>query len=250
VLWYSESGKPDLGGHEDRDFRIYFQEELDNPEFIEKGFYRTYSVELDVSMLAVNTILQSEYLKDFEDATAHAIQYQHEDKKSGFTKVQGASGLPGVTGEFDNDLDEFVTCAGIFKKLRELINLWLKDVLRNDQYADNLITHLFRWLTTPQESKLYDPLLHRLVHKLMKKNFQHLIYRLRLLGCKIVYASFHKIIIHTERTTFDEAENFINFVLHTIKQNPMFAFLNVQPTEYWSILLFKDLFNYGGIKET
>src|SRR3569833_458251 len=24
LLWYSESGKPDLGGHEDRDFRIYY----------------------------------------------------------------------------------------------------------------------------------------------------------------------------------------------------------------------------------
>lgn len=24
VLWYSDSIKPDLGGHEDRDFRIYF----------------------------------------------------------------------------------------------------------------------------------------------------------------------------------------------------------------------------------
>lgn len=24
LLWYSDTGKPDLGGHEDRDFRIYF----------------------------------------------------------------------------------------------------------------------------------------------------------------------------------------------------------------------------------
>ena len=57
VLWYSDTTKPDLGGHEDKDFRIYFQEELDNPELISKGFFRGYSVELDLSMLAVNTIL-------------------------------------------------------------------------------------------------------------------------------------------------------------------------------------------------
>ena len=24
ILWYSDTSKPDLGGHEDRDFRIYF----------------------------------------------------------------------------------------------------------------------------------------------------------------------------------------------------------------------------------
>jgi len=24
VLWYSDTSKPDLGGHEDKDFRIYF----------------------------------------------------------------------------------------------------------------------------------------------------------------------------------------------------------------------------------
>jgi DNA polymerase epsilon subunit 1 len=34
ILWYSDTTKPDLGGHEDRDFRIYFQEEIENPEMI------------------------------------------------------------------------------------------------------------------------------------------------------------------------------------------------------------------------
>ena len=32
LLWYSDTSKPDLGGHEDRDFRIYYQEEIENPE--------------------------------------------------------------------------------------------------------------------------------------------------------------------------------------------------------------------------
>ena len=164
LLWYSDSPKPDLGGHEDRDFRLYFQEELENPEVCNKGFYRGYVAEIDLSILAVNTILQSDFLKDFEEASMIATQYKHDANQDGFTKIQN-------TGEFDTDLDEFVTCAPVFKKLRELINVWLKDVLNNDQYADNLISHLYRWLSSPADSKLYDPLLHRLVHKLMKKNF-------------------------------------------------------------------------------
>jgi DNA polymerase epsilon subunit 1 len=57
ILWYSDTNKPDLGGHEDRDFRIYFQDEIENPEVCLKGFYRGYTVEIDLSILAVNTIL-------------------------------------------------------------------------------------------------------------------------------------------------------------------------------------------------
>lgn len=84
----------------------------------------------------------------------------------------------------------------------------------------------------------------------MKKNFFQLLYRLKELGCNVIYANFHKIIIHTERTTFDEAENFMNFVIHTIKQKPLFAFLSLTPTDYWRVLLFKDIYNYGGIRES
>ncbi len=129
--------------------------------------------------------------------------------------------------------------------------MWVKDVFtHSDAYADILVSHLQRWITSPAEAKLYDPLLHRLIHKLMKKNFFQLLYRLKELGCKVIFANFHKIIIHTERQTFDDAENFINFVLHTIKQKPLFSFLNLTPVEYWRILLFKDMYNYGGIKES
>jgi hypothetical protein len=38
-------------------------------------------------------------------------------------------------------------------------------------------------------------------------------------------------------------------VIHTLKQKPLFAFLNLTPTEYWRILLFKDIYNFGGVKE-
>lgn len=48
VLWYSNSSIPDLGGHEDQDFRSFFQDEIENPELIKKGFYRGYTVEIDI----------------------------------------------------------------------------------------------------------------------------------------------------------------------------------------------------------
>lgn len=48
LLWYSDTGKPDLGGHEDSNFRMYFQDEIENPEISNKGFYRGYTVEIDI----------------------------------------------------------------------------------------------------------------------------------------------------------------------------------------------------------
>jgi hypothetical protein len=51
----------------------------------------------------------------------------------------------------------------------------------------------------------------------MKKNFFQLLYRLKELGCNVIFANFHKLIIDTERSTVDAAENFIAFVLETIK---------------------------------
>lgn len=75
VLWYSDTSKPDLGGHEDKDFRSYFQEEIENPEIRVPGFYRGYSVEIDLTYLAFNTIIMSEFFKEFEEATNVATQY-------------------------------------------------------------------------------------------------------------------------------------------------------------------------------
>lgn len=34
IIWYSDSAQPDLGGHEDQNYRIYFQEEMENPEAV------------------------------------------------------------------------------------------------------------------------------------------------------------------------------------------------------------------------
>jgi len=68
LIWYSDSTQPDLGGNEEKDFRLYYQAELENPEIVQKGFYRRYCAEIDILMLEVNTIVQADFLKDLEDA--------------------------------------------------------------------------------------------------------------------------------------------------------------------------------------
>lgn len=44
-----------------------------------KGFYRGYTIEIDVSILAINTIMQSEFLKEFEEATMVASKHGAEN---------------------------------------------------------------------------------------------------------------------------------------------------------------------------
>jgi DNA polymerase epsilon subunit 1 len=94
VLWYSNTSVPDLGGHQDQDFRSYFQEEIENPETATKGFYRGYTIEIDVSVLAINTILQSEFLKEFEEATMVA--------KQGAENAMGSKSKAGGAGNASN----------------------------------------------------------------------------------------------------------------------------------------------------
>jgi DNA polymerase epsilon subunit 1 len=70
------------------------------------------------------------------------------------------------------------------------------------------------------------------------------------LGCQIVHASFHKIIVTTDKVKYEEANSHINFVIRTIQQKEQFRFITLQPTEFYKVLLFKDPFNWGGIRES
>ena len=84
--------------------------------------------------------------------------------------------------------------------------------------AAELIVNVYRWITNPS-SKLYDPLLHRLVHKLMKKSFLKLLHEFKKFGCEIVHADFNKVWLHTKKRDFEEAQNHINFVIKKIKES-------------------------------
>lgn len=97
---------------------------------------------------------------------------------------------------------------------------------------------------------MYDPMLHRLVQKLMKKNFLKLLFELKQLGCTVIHGNFHRLFVQTTKRDFDEAETHINFVISKIQEKPLFKYISLQPTEYWKILLFKDAFNFVGIKES
>jgi DNA polymerase epsilon subunit 1 len=81
---------------------------------------------------------------------------------------------------------------------------------------------------------------------LMKKMFLFLVKELRDLGSRIVYASFNKIIICTNKCSLESAQSYSKYILDTILNKNMFAFLKIQPKIYWSQLVLLDQENFGG----
>jgi DNA polymerase epsilon subunit 1 len=60
---------------------------------------------------------------------------------------------------------------------------------------------------------MFDPLLLRMVNELMKKVFYMLMKRLSNLGMNIIFANFSRIIVATDKFSYVEAHNSIEYIL-------------------------------------
>jgi DNA polymerase epsilon subunit 1 len=239
LLWMSNSSKPDLGGDDDNDMWV---EEHENPRICVPGAYRTLCIDIDIHGLAVNTILASADIQDLEGA----------DGAISLDVIQGGSGMQ---TELDQDfaksnfspLDDIAACAGPFRILKTLITDWYSDVTKTgNPYADSLLVHFYRWICAPT-SKLHEPGLHRAIHRMMKKVFLQLMAEFESLGAKVVFATFNKVIINTNKTTRAAAEAYYKYIEATIKSKSLFACLQLNAKEYWEQLLFQDNQNFGGV---
>jgi DNA polymerase epsilon subunit 1 len=140
-------------------------------------------------------------------------------------------------------VDEASGCSKAFGMLKTLLSRWATDYGAGateegeggNKFADVLITHFYRWLSNTR-SLLYDPAIHRYVQLLMRKVFLHLIAQFKHLGGTIVYATFNKIIISTNKSELESAEQYMNYVLGETKQNPLFMWLDLEPRQFWYIL--------------
>lgn len=58
--------------------------------------------------------------------------------------------------------------------------------------AQNLWSNFYRWISTPH-SKFYDPMIHKLVHKMITKVFYMMVAEVKKLGVSIIYADFNRV---------------------------------------------------------
>jgi DNA polymerase epsilon subunit 1 len=137
--------------------------------------------------------------------------------------------------------------------LRALVSGWLKDAFSTSSHvADELLHHIYRLLSDP-ETLFHDNALHRVVHSLMKSTFLRLLNELQRLGCTIVYASFHKIIVATNKLELSDAEEYINFVIDTARRqvtsngdnDDTLAKVSLRPRQFHTHFAFLDEYNYG-----
>lgn len=227
LLWIGRSGEVDLGGvTEEMD---YFEDELTNPEISLQGCFRAVTVEIHLRLLATNAIVNHAHLADAEAAGSDALDSALQAGTLG--EALGGSQATLVT----------------FEILKRVVSTLLESVIKEqNEDSDVLLMHMYRWLRSPR-SRLYDPALFVTVHRLMKKVFMQFVTALRRLGCVVVYASFTKVIICTDKPTLPRGINFTTYVINTVSKRPLFSRLSIVPTQIWHTFAFLDSANFGGI---
>ncbi|KAL6571839.1 hypothetical protein OROHE_002708 [Orobanche hederae] len=243
VLWISDNGIPDLGST-DGEVPCFIDESLcvddsftyqvSPPVLTYPGAYRKVTVELKIHHLAVNAILKSNLVNEMEGGALFGLDQE----------------LNPATYNSDKQyfFDEATSCAPVFRILKQLIQRCLADaVTSGNVFADAVLQQLYRWLCSPK-SKLHDPALHRMLHKVMQKVFALLVAELRKLGATIVFASFGRIIIDTGKSDLSAARTYCGSVLKTLQTRDLFEWIELEPVHFWHSLLFMDQYNYGGIQ--
>lgn len=202
VLWISDDGVPDLGGINEED--TCFADEVHQPVLTYPGAYRKITVELKIHHLAVNALLKSNQVNEMEGG---ALLGYDQDMHSGAPVQNEHVGF-----------DEDTACAPAFRVLKQLIQRCLADAVTfGNVYADAILQHLYRWLCSP-ESKLRDPALHHILHKVMQKVFALLLAEFRKLGATIIFGNFLKVIIDTGKFHLSAAKAYCDSLLKTLQK--------------------------------
>ncbi|KAH7561208.1 hypothetical protein JRO89_XS10G0191200 [Xanthoceras sorbifolium] len=210
VLWISDDGVPDLGGTGEED--TCFADEVHQPVLTYPGAYRKVSVELKVNKiffpflihhLSVNALMKSNQINEMEGGSLLGFD---QDMSAGAHVHKEQCGF-----------DETTSSAPAFRVLKQLIQRCLSDAVSSGNvFADAVLQHLYRWLCSPH-SKLHDPALHRILHKVMQKVFALLLAEFRKLGATIIFANFSKVIIDTGKFDLSAAKAYCDSLLKALQ---------------------------------
>ncbi|GER25550.1 DNA polymerase [Striga asiatica] len=232
VLWISDNGIPDLGGTNEE--VPCFIDEVNQPVLTYPGAYRKITVELKIHHLAVNALLKSNQVNEMEGGALFGLDQEMNPASFNSDKLYC--------------FDEETSCAPAFRVLKQLIQRCLADaVTSGNVFADAILQHLYRWLCSPN-SKLHDPALHRMLHKIMQKVFALLMAEFRKLGATVVFASFSRVVIDTGKSDVSAAKTYCDSILKTLQTRDLFEWIELEPVQFWHSLLFMDQYNYGGIQ--
>jgi DNA polymerase epsilon subunit 1 len=223
------------------------EDELVSPVVRRPGCYRTVCVDIDLHDLAIAALTDTASFSSGSSAFLH---------------TEGNNPSPSTVAQFDERFNSFkqpeplgdeMSTSTALPMLRALVTAWLKDAFStNNEIADAILHHVYRLVSSPK-TLMHDPALHRVVHSLMKATFMRLLGELQRLGCSVVYATFHKITVATNKASLADAEEYVNFVVSTIRSQAgehgeeasALSRIALRPRQFHAHYLFLDEYNFG-----
>lgn len=248
VLWWSPNPIPDSGGAEKDDSMVVAAESTDLPVVNNPGLYHKACIELELRNLSVNTILTAAIINEAEGADLAGQQLEDvvakENQKTAERADTDTAQMVATAGSAPFVQNAFSTPA--LSALSGLVKQWWNEAAyESNAVADRIVQGFVCWASSP-DAALFDRVLYYHVQNLSRKAFVQLIREVRRLGTSVVFADQGRILLQTTKAHVDNTYAFAKFVVKSLRSKPLFAFLDVQVTQYWDVLLWMDQYNYCG----
>ena len=241
VLWWSPSPRPDLGGREDdaHPGGGGAAEDWDALEVTNPGAYANVCLEVQVTDLALNCVLQNASVHAMEGIGAASMALD----TASHSLDEYARGQVPVSA----DLGDAVLTSQTFSTVRSMVRAWYIDKTRGlSTCASLLADNFWRWASS-SKSALFEPALQRFVHRLMRKTMLQLLADLRRLGVQVVYASYSRLLLLTNRPTAGSAVAYGRYLMSAATTPDVFRHINLSIVHIWEYLIFLDMANMGGV---
>ncbi|WVN90957.1 DNA polymerase epsilon catalytic subunit A [Cryptococcus depauperatus CBS 7841] len=241
LIWWSSTPRPDLGGSED-DTNI--SEDLPSPQISAHGCYSSTVLEMELSDLAINAVLQSALVNEMEGSGTGSLAFD----SASHNLDEYAKGTVNTSVM----LGDAVLSTQTFGVMKSMVRAWYLDKARahvkgTASPAELVIDQFWRWISSPS-SHMFEPALHRFLHGLMRKVFLQLLAEFKRLGTQVVFANFNRIFLLTSKPDAGSAFAFAKYIVAAANSQELFRHLIIEVTQFWNYLAWRDVANFGGVK--
>lgn len=247
VLWWSRESRPDLGGREQDANNYDIQENLAAPQTSVSGCYSNCVLELSMSDVAINAILQSAIVNEMEGSGSGSLAFD----SASHNLDEYAKG----TAHSAAMLGDSVLPVQTFAILKSMVRTWWTNHARarvskkKSDVTDMAVLNFWRWLSSPS-AHMFDPALQRFLYGLMRKVYLQLLAEFRRLGTQIVYADFDRVLLLTSKPDSRSAYAFAQYIVSAANSQELFQDISFEVNFFWDYLAWMDLANFGGVKVT
>ena len=239
VLWWSETPQPDLGGRE-RDINpLQRWDEQEGVEISHPGCFSNVVLEVGLTDLAVDAVLQSGTVNEMEGSGAGSMAFDSSSHNlDEFNKGTVESSLV---------LGDSVLISQVFTAVKAMVKAWHTDKMRGrSPYSSLLSDNFWRWASN-STSAMFEPSLQRFLHGLMKKTLLQMLAEFKRLGANLVYASFNRLFLLTSKPTAGSALAYGKYLMSAVTSRELFKHVNLEIVHFWDYLLWMDMANFGGV---